>query len=108
MPTALWVALGLAASAGAFWLLAFRARKSATTLLSASSYSRSLAGPHRPQAFVPERYASRHAVDSAGGMSVCGLSKTEAEDLLDWLEANGFEKRELLPFGDHGFTIRYR
>ncbi len=38
---------------------------------------------------------------------VTNLTKIEAEDLLDWLEANGFGRRELL-FTERGtFTVRY-
>ena len=34
-----------------------------------------------------------------------GLTKLEAEDLLDWLEANG-HKGELTFFPDKGYTVR--
>src|SRR5262249_20238307 len=37
-----------------------------------------------------------------------GLSKTEAENLLDWLEANGYQKRELLWLDGSYFTVRWR
>jgi hypothetical protein len=36
-----------------------------------------------------------------------GLTKTEAEEVLDWLEANGFQKQELRYEGEKGFTVRW-
>ena len=37
---------------------------------------------------------------------VAGLSKARAEDLLDWLEANGLHGR-LLYADERGFTVEY-
>lgn len=37
---------------------------------------------------------------------VSGLSKTEAEDLLDWLEANGYEGRQVT-IAEDGFAVRF-
>jgi CheY-like chemotaxis protein len=39
---------------------------------------------------------------------VNGLSKTEAEDLLDWLEANGYPSAEVSFQPKHGFAVRCR
>jgi hypothetical protein len=35
---------------------------------------------------------------------VCGLTKTEAEVWLDWLESNGHQRCEL-SLGDNGFAV---
>jgi hypothetical protein len=44
----------------------------------------------------------------ADGWQVCsGLSLSEAEQLLDWLEANGVRERET-SFGAEGATVRWR
>jgi hypothetical protein len=43
-----------------------------------------------------------------GGWEQCpGLTKTEAERLLDWLEAHGCEQREVL-WEEDGITVRWR
>jgi hypothetical protein len=107
MPTALWVSLGVAAGAGALaCLIAFCLKRGFLASLSPSSPHR-LGGPHRqaPRS-VPERYASRQVAGPGDWISVPGLTKTEAEELLDWLEANGFTNRELIPTEDR-FTVRY-
>jgi hypothetical protein len=45
----------------------------------------------------------------AEGWDYCEeLSKTEAENLLDWLEAHGYTQREVTHVEDHGFTVRWR
>jgi hypothetical protein len=36
------------------------------------------------------------------------LNKSEAERLLDWLEANGYSQREVTHSDDSGFTVRWR
>jgi hypothetical protein len=36
------------------------------------------------------------------------LNKSEAEMLLDWLEANGYSQREVSYAKDSGFTVRWR
>jgi hypothetical protein len=36
------------------------------------------------------------------------LNKTEAERLLDWLQANGFSQREVSLAKDGSFTVRWR
>jgi hypothetical protein len=37
-----------------------------------------------------------------------GLAKTEAEDLLDWLEVHGCTERELTYLPTQGFVVRFR
>ena len=41
--------------------------------------------------------------------SVCvsGLSKTQAEDLLDWLDATGHHRRKLTYTEEEGFSVFY-
>ncbi|HEY7327562.1 MAG TPA: hypothetical protein VH592_07980 [Gemmataceae bacterium] len=36
------------------------------------------------------------------------LNKSEAERLLDWLEANGYSQREATLAEDGSFTVRWR
>lgn len=36
------------------------------------------------------------------------LNKTEAERLLDWLEANGYSQRDASLAEDGSFTVRWR
>lgn len=52
----------------------------------------------RPGNFVAARETSKY---------IAGLSKTEAEDLLDWLEANGRSNFELT-CSENGFAVWYR
>jgi hypothetical protein len=40
--------------------------------------------------------------------SFSGLNKTQAEELLDWLEANGHRNREVTFEQQTGFTVRRR
>jgi hypothetical protein len=46
-------------------------------------------------------------VDENGWVRVFGLTKTEAEELLDWLEANGYPDRELCPQSEAGYMVRW-
>lgn len=39
-------------------------------------------------------------------VSYSGLNKTQAEDLLDWLEAHGYRNCELSYDAQTGFTVR--
>jgi PAS domain S-box-containing protein len=50
----------------------------------------------------PEEQPRSPSVESRSG-----LTKTEAEEVLDWLEANGFQKQELRYEGEKGFTVRW-
>jgi hypothetical protein len=45
---------------------------------------------------------------STGYVEVSGLTKAQAERLLDWLEANGYQARELSAWTPDGYTVRYR
>jgi hypothetical protein len=61
------------------------------------------------------RYLARLSTRRAGRsfsrppFSVCvsGLTKTQAEDLLDWLEATGRRQRELTYSAEKGFSVFY-
>ena len=39
---------------------------------------------------------------------VCGLTLSEAEDLLDWLEQNGYQERRLQSEADGVFAVEFR
>jgi hypothetical protein len=39
--------------------------------------------------------------------SVTGLTKSEAEDLLDWLDANGYREYHLSYSDANGFTVSF-
>jgi hypothetical protein len=47
-------------------------------------------------------------VDDQGWAWTTGLTRTEAEELLDWLEANGYGERELSFQPEQGFQVRWR
>ncbi|HEV3144677.1 MAG TPA: hypothetical protein VGZ47_12380 [Gemmataceae bacterium] len=40
-------------------------------------------------------------------MRVTGLTKSQAEDLLDWLEANGYRDRHISYLAGKGFSVSY-
>jgi hypothetical protein len=40
-------------------------------------------------------------------MCVSGLTKTQAEELLDWLEASGHDQRKLAYSREEGFSVFY-
>ncbi|HTU17340.1 MAG TPA: hypothetical protein VMG10_04700 [Gemmataceae bacterium] len=45
----------------------------------------------------------------ADGWEYCErLNKSEAERLLDWLEANGYAQKVVIFGEDGGFTVRWR
>ena len=46
-------------------------------------------------------------VQSVGTMGKSGLTKTQADDLLDWLEANGYEHYEISSVNDQSFSVRW-
>jgi hypothetical protein len=46
--------------------------------------------------------------DAEGWASASGLTQHEAEELLDWLEANGWTQREVLYTPGPGITVRWR
>jgi hypothetical protein len=51
---------------------------------------------------IPERH------DADGWERRERLNHSEAEMLLDWLEANGYSQREVSQAEDSGFTVRWR
>jgi hypothetical protein len=46
--------------------------------------------------------------DAEGWSSASGLTQREAEELLDWLEANGYGQREVTYTPGPGVTVRWR
>jgi hypothetical protein len=46
--------------------------------------------------------------EADGWFCVRGLTACEAEQFLDWLEANGIDQRELTMDPDQGFGVRWR
>ena len=64
-----------------------------------------------PPAAVPKtspQPAAPAKADDPGWLEVSGLGKPQAEQLLDWLEVNGFEQRQILMGPDNSFVVRYR
>jgi hypothetical protein len=51
----------------------------------------------------------RHLLETSmpEAMRKSGLTKTEADDLLDWLEANGCRHFELVATSEAGFAVRW-
>jgi hypothetical protein len=45
--------------------------------------------------------------DAEGWATASGLTQREAEELLDWLEANGFSQREVVYSPEAGLTVRW-
>jgi hypothetical protein len=60
-------------------------------------------GPHQKRMTTPR---PQMAPNRSRGVLGAGLTKTEAEDLLDWLEANGYPLGELDYIPGKGFTVR--
>ena len=59
--------------------------------------------------FGPRRVVRPPIVtDAEGWVSSSGLTQREAEELLDWLEANGFGQREVRYMPGSGITVRWR
>jgi hypothetical protein len=50
----------------------------------------------------------RTSTDAEGWQRCEHLSKTQADQLLDWLEVNGFSRREVTLTEDGSFTVRWR
>jgi hypothetical protein len=59
---------------------------------------------------VPAELEGRAAVTVAAASpeSFSGLNKRQAEELLDWLEANGYRNCEVSYEAQTGFTVRLR
>jgi hypothetical protein len=56
---------------------------------------------------APATGFSQPATQSQRSLHVTGLSKAQAEDLLDWLEANGYRDYHLSYDAGEGFTVSY-
>jgi hypothetical protein len=63
-----------------------------------------------PPAVAPKTFpaAAVAKADEPEWLEVSGLGKPQAEQLLDWLEINGFEQRQILMGADESFVVRYR
>ena len=60
---------------------------------------------------APPRVAPKAAPAPTAGpvwLEATGLGRQQAEQLLDWLEVNGFEQRQVVLGPDGSFTVRYR
>jgi hypothetical protein len=61
---------------------------------------------------APPRVAPKASAPATTGgpgwLQVAGLGKPQAEQLLDWLEVNGFEQRQVVLGPDGSFVVRYR
>ncbi len=62
--------------------------------------------PRRKDLFQP--ILERSQTDADGWSRCPHLNKSEAEMLLDWLEANGYSEREVSHVEGNGFTVRWR
>lgn len=56
---------------------------------------------------APTIDCSQSVTQPQRSLHVTGLSKSQAEDLLDWLEANGYRDYHLSYVGGEGFTVTY-
>jgi hypothetical protein len=72
---------------------------------------RSILPQRRPRARTLPYQGPHFLARPPGGrepVEVAGLTKEEAEELLDWLEANGCQHMELTLQTDERFAVRYR
>ena len=51
--------------------------------------------------------AAAAPADQPEWLEVGGLGKPQAEQLLDWLEVNGYEQRQIVMAPDNSFVVRY-
>lgn len=56
----------------------------------------------------PQQTSQVTGTDAEGWERRERLHKSEAEQLLDWLEANGHSQREVSVAEDGSFTVRWR
>jgi hypothetical protein len=56
----------------------------------------------------PRQIVENSETDAEGWNCCVCRDKTEAEMLLDWLEANGYAQREVAYAEDQGFTVRWK
>ena len=59
------------------------------------------------RAWAPTVDFCRAATQPQRTIRVTGLSKSQAEDLLDWLEASGYRGYRLSYAADQGFTVSH-
>lgn len=109
MVAALWIALGVVAGIATL------------ACLYAPLLKRSLVGHRsrlptpppgwrprlRTDLYLPPRFAARQNGALSGRREVRGLTKSEAEDLLDWLEAHEVSRREVAYTDADGFVVTY-
>jgi hypothetical protein len=57
--------------------------------------------------WVAPKAVARATTDGPEWLEVTGLGKPQAEQLLDWLEVNGFEQRQIAMGPDESFVVRY-
>ena len=60
-----------------------------------------------PPKTSPEAAAAPTPADPPEWLEVGGLGTPQAEQLLDWLEINGFEQRQIVVAPDNSFVVRY-
>lgn len=56
----------------------------------------------------PQQTPQVSSTDAEGWQCREHLNKSDAENLLDWLEANGYSQRETTVAEDGSFTVRWR
>lgn len=61
-----------------------------------------------PRTESPLQVLERAKTEREGWQRCERLNKTEAEKLLDWLEAHGYGQREVVYVAEQGFTVRWR
>jgi hypothetical protein len=61
-----------------------------------------------PRTDSPQQVLERAETEAEGWQRCQRLTKTEAETLLDWLEAHGYAQREVVYVPEQGFTVRWR
>ena len=57
---------------------------------------------------MTHEFDQKPVVEPDGWLSVSGLTKADAEQLLDQLEAHGISRREVLYQEAQGFTVRWK
>lgn len=109
MAAALWISLGVVA--GIATLACLYAPLLKRSLVGYRSRSSVLPRAWRPRLrtdlYLPPRFVARLSGGSSGRREVRGLTKSEAEDLLDWLEAHEVSRREVAYAGEEGFVVSY-
>ena len=108
MAVALWVSLGVVAGIAALaCLYAPLLKRSLVGLQSRRLRPSRLWRPRVQRVYLPPRFAARERVLAPGRRTVRGLTKSEAEDLLDWLEAHDVRRREVAYADEDGYAVSY-